>query len=208
MDAVRLNLLPAPLCSGRPLAESGRCSASLRLYSALHSEQERVSLEEMEVRARRELLLEAISGLHAAQKAIEDRLFLINPGHLVCIECRLPQPHHVALQAHLIKVHGTKRLRKAFLVLLKEHAPEALRIKTERYATLMASYAEFCAEEARLRLAQVSTEPHGPPWPLPPQHSPPSSFRTSPLTFPPISPGGRAGRTKGTGESIYRGGTE
>ena len=193
MDAVRLKLLPAPSSSGFPLAQTGRCSVSLRLLSALHSEHERISLEEMEARARRELTLEAVSGLHAAQKAIEDRFLLINAGHLVCIECGVAQPHHVALQAHLVKVHGPKRLRKASIALLKEHAPEVLRIKTERYASMLAYYEGFCAEEARLRMAQVNTVAKGPPWPVPPLRSFPLPIPNSPPPSPPSLPADRSG---------------
>ena len=196
MDAVRFKLLPSPSSSGLPLAQTGRCSVSLRLLSTLHSKHERISLEEMEARAHRELTLEAVSGLHAAQKAIEDRFLLINAGHLVCIECGVAQPHHVALQARLVKVHGPKRLRKASIALLKEHAPEALRIKTERYASMLAYYEGFCAEEARLRMAQVNTVAKGPPWLVPPLRSFPLPIPNSPpppSPFPPSLPADRSG---------------
>ena len=182
MDAVRLKLLPARTGSNRFSAETGRCAVTLWLAVTLSAEHDVTSMMEKEARERRALTLEAVWTLHDTHKSIEERIYLINEGCLVCSECGITQPHIVALQAHRIKVHGPKRLRAASRALLREHAPEALRIKADRFSSFMALYEEFCTMEAHLQRAQASAMAGGPPWPQPTFRSPPH-----PTPFPGIA---------------------
>ena len=161
------------------LAVSRKRAFKRKMYARFREKKGRAS--KMYQQGTETFTLEAVWTLHDTHKSIEERIYLINEGCLVCSECGITQPHIVSLQAHRIKVHGPKRLRAASRVLLREHSPEALRIKADRFSSFMALY-EFCTMEAHLQRAQASAMAGGPPWPQPTFRSPPH-----PTPFPGIA---------------------